>query len=76
MIKMKANDTLHISNVGSENIQAGDTFEVTETDAKQLEDRGYAKRVGAAKSEAAPAKEAADKAPISAAAAKPDRKGK
>lgn len=70
-VKMKALDTLHISNVQADNIMEGDTFEVSETEAKQLEDRNLAKRVSGAKAEkAAPENkmEAAptNKAPISA----------
>jgi hypothetical protein len=68
-VKMKALDTLHISNVQADNLLKDDTFEVSETDAKQLEERGLAKRMGKAekaapenKMEAAPA----NKAPISA----------
>lgn len=47
-VKMKAVDTLHVSNAGPDNIGPGETFEVNETDAKQLEDRGLAVRVKAA----------------------------
>lgn len=53
MVKMKANDTLHISSAGSENILPGGEFEVTEEVAKSLEDRELAKRVGGTKAEKA-----------------------
>lgn len=59
-VKMKAIDTLHVSAAGPDNIEAGASFEVNETEAKQLEDRGLAKRVGAAKAEPAPANKMAD----------------
>lgn len=59
-IKMKSVDTMHVSSAGPENIEPGATFEVNETEAKQLEDRGLATRVGGAKAEsAAPANKAA-----------------
>lgn len=45
-VEMKALDTMHMSNVQAENLVAGDTFSVSETDAKILEDRGLAKRTG------------------------------
>lgn len=85
-VKMKAIDTLHISNVGPDNIEPGASFEISEADAKLLEDRGLAKRVGGAKAEsAAPANKAKAGAPenkaISAATISPaadavKRKGK
>ena len=46
-VRMQAGDTMHVSSVGPENIAAGDQFEVSEVEAKQLEQRGLAKRVGA-----------------------------
>lgn len=52
-VKMKAVDTMHISSVGAENIEAGATFEVNETEAAQLEKRKLATRVGGAKAEKA-----------------------
>lgn len=52
-VKMKALDTFHASNVQAENILAGDDFEINEVEAKQLEDRKLAKRVGGAKAEPA-----------------------
>ena len=45
-VEMKALDTMHVSSAGPDNLAAGDTFEVSETDAKSLEDRGLAKRTG------------------------------
>jgi hypothetical protein len=51
-IKMKATDTLHISSVQAGALMAGDTFEVSEADAKDLERRKLATRVGGAKAEA------------------------
>lgn len=80
-VTMKAVDTLHISSVQASAIQAGERFDVLEADAKSLEDRGLAKRVGGAKAESAPANKAeaapANKA-ISSASVKvaPARKGK
>lgn len=84
-VKMKAVDTMHITSAGPDNIAAGETFEVNETEAKQLEDRGLATRVGGkaeAKSEsAAPANKAEaadpDNKTISArtAPARPARRG-
>lgn len=69
-VTMKAVDTLHLSTVGPDNILPGGTFEVGETDAKSLEDRGLAKRVGTAK---ASDDKPAEKATVSAASM---RKGK
>lgn len=64
MPKMKAVDTLQISNAGPDNIAPGETFEVSENEAKQLEDRGLATRVGEKKAEkAAPANKAMKAAP-------------
>lgn len=82
-IKMKATDTLHISSVGPDNIAPGGEFEVSSAIADDLEARGLAKRVGAAKAEASapenkmePAAE--NKAAVSAATAptKAKRKGR
>lgn len=83
-IKMKATDTLHISSVGPDNIAPGGEFEVSTAVADDLEARGLASRVGAAKSEkAAPENKmepaAENKAAVSAAtapAAKAKRKGR
>lgn len=58
MQKMKAIDTLHITAVSDQPIRPDETFEVSEADAKSLEDRGLAKRVGAAKAEPAPTNKA------------------
>jgi hypothetical protein len=81
--KMKAVDTLHVSAAGPENIEGGQIFEVNETEAKLLEDRGLATRVGAKAQSAAPANKmqaAPDNksvpARILAAPAKPARSGK
>lgn len=54
-VTMKAVDTLHVSSASAAAIQAGEKFEVNEGEAKELEVRGLAKRVGAAKAEPAPA---------------------
>ena len=48
-VTMKALDTMHISNVQADNLLAGDKFDISEAEAKMLEDRGLAKRVGVAK---------------------------
>lgn len=80
MIKMKALDTMHVSNAQADNLLAGDEFTVSEAEAKQLEDRKLAKRIGAAKEAEAPANkmQAApeNKSVISSIATKPARKGK
>jgi hypothetical protein len=47
-VTMTALDTMHISNVRSDNLQAGDVFTVSETDAKRLEAAGLAERGGTA----------------------------
>lgn len=57
-MKMKALDTLHISAVSQHNIQPGETFEVSEPDAKDLEARGLAKPVVGMKAEPAPSNKA------------------
>lgn len=62
-VSMKALDTLHISNVQADNICEGETFEVPEDEAKRLEDRGLAKRVGAKAEKAAPANKMEAEAP-------------
>lgn len=43
-VKMIAKDTLHISALGTQNILAGEEFEVSAEDAKSLERRGLAHR--------------------------------
>lgn len=53
-VTMKANDTLHLSSVGPDNLQAGDKFEVSTSVADDLERRGLATRVGEAKKAAPP----------------------
>lgn len=45
-VTMKALDTMHISNVRADNLQAGDVFTVSESDAKRLEASGLAERGG------------------------------
>jgi hypothetical protein len=47
-VTMKALDTFHASNVRADNLQEGDVFLVSETDAKALEQRGLAVRGGKA----------------------------
>lgn len=47
-MKLKANDTLHISAVKADNILPGETFEVSEAEGKSLVDRGLASEVKAA----------------------------
>jgi hypothetical protein len=61
-VTMKAVDTIHISNAGPDNIEPGGTFEVGEGEAKILEDRGLATRVGT-KAEPAPQNKDAGPAP-------------
>lgn len=79
-VTMKAIDTLHISAVGPDNIAAGASFDVNETEAKQLEDRGLATRIGAAKADPAPtnkmAEPPANKAVLSATSVKVAPKAK
>ncbi|MEO6153403.1 MAG: hypothetical protein ABIT09_06655 [Croceibacterium sp.] len=43
-VQMTARDIFHATNVRAEPLQAGDKFEVTEAEAKELEDRGLARR--------------------------------
>jgi hypothetical protein len=45
MTRMKAVEPLHISEISPHTIQPGATFDVSESDAKSLEDRGLAERV-------------------------------
>lgn len=59
-VTMKAVDTLHVSSAGPNMIQRDEKFQVNEAEAKELEARGLAKRVGAAKAEPAPANKMAD----------------
>jgi hypothetical protein len=74
-MKMKAKDTLFISAVSSENILPGQEFEVSDAEAKRLEEAGLAEPAGGTKKAAAPEnKKAAE--PANKAAAKPRRKGK
>jgi hypothetical protein len=47
-VTMKALDTMHMSNVHADNLNAGDVFQVNEADAKILEHRGLAERGGKA----------------------------
>jgi hypothetical protein len=69
-VKMKAVDQVHISSVKADSLQPGEQFEVTEATAKDLEDRGLAKRVGGAKAEPAPTNKA-EPAPTNKAAPAP-----
>lgn len=54
MVKMKANDTLHISALGPDNIPPNGAFEVSAAEADRLEKAGLARRAGA-KARKAPA---------------------
>jgi hypothetical protein len=47
-VTMTALDTLHISSVHADNLVEGDTFRVSEADAKHLESMGVAERGGSA----------------------------
>lgn len=48
-MKLKATDTIHVSSVKSDNILAGEKFDVSEVEAKSLIERGLAvKAEGAA----------------------------
>lgn len=66
-VKMKApsvpGTNLHITSVGADPIGPGETFEVGETEAKQLEARGLATRVGEVKAEKAAPENKAEAAP-------------
>lgn len=55
-IRMKANDTLHISSVKADNIGPGEEFVVSTAIAEDLEARGLAKRLGKVADEAGEAK--------------------
>lgn len=46
-MKLKANDTLFISSVSSENILPGETFEVSDAEGRRLIDRGLATKMSA-----------------------------
>jgi hypothetical protein len=46
-IKMKAVDSLHLSEVGPDSLRPGEEFEISETFARELEERGLATRVEA-----------------------------
>lgn len=52
-MKLKANDTIHISSVKAEAIRPGETFDVGDAEGKQLVDRGLATKVSAPKAKAA-----------------------
>jgi hypothetical protein len=70
MVRMKANDTLHLSAVRADNLAPGEEFEVSGVFADDLESRGLATRLGAkagAKAEEAPANKA-ETAPVNKAA--------
>lgn len=65
-MKLKAKDTLHVSAVKADVIQAGEVFEIEDGAGKSLVDRGLATEVKAApahenKMEAAPANKSARK---------------
>lgn len=66
-VKMKAPNVpgtnLHITSAGAEPIGPGETFEVGEAEAKQLEDRGLATRIGEAKAEKGAPQNKAEAAP-------------
>lgn len=51
-MKLKANDTLFISSVSSDNILAGQEFEVSDLQGKSLIERGLAVKVKAARAPA------------------------
>lgn len=64
-MKLKANDTLFISSVKSENILPGEEFEVSDAEGKRLIDRGLAVKAAkppSNKMKQAPANKAAPKA--------------
>lgn len=74
-IKMKASDTLHISAVKAEVIAKGETFSVSEADAKDLESRKLATRVGGAKEAPSAPETKMEAAPLNKASAPKSRKG-
>jgi hypothetical protein len=45
-VKMKAIDTLHVSSVGAHSLLPGEEFEVSKTEADELEKRGLATLAG------------------------------
>jgi hypothetical protein len=60
-VKMKAVDQLHLSELGPDTLQPGQTFETDAVSAKSLEKRGLARRVqAAAKKAALPSNKAAE----------------
>ena len=61
-MKLRANDTLHVSSVGPDNIAPGQEFEVAEDTGRQLVEKGLASVVKA-KSEPKPANKM-DAAPL------------
>lgn len=78
MIKMKASKdegtNFHVSSAGPENITAGQEFSVSnEAEAKQLEERKLATRVGGAKAEAAAPENKAEAAPANKTISAPAR---
>lgn len=48
-MKLRANDTLHISSVQADNLVKGDVFELPDAEAASLIERGLATEVDAAK---------------------------
>lgn len=44
-MKLKANDTVHISSVQADNLQPGDEFEINDADGQSLVERGLATEV-------------------------------
>lgn len=75
-IRMKANDTLHISSVSADNIPPNGEFVVSGEIADDLEKRGLAKRLSEEKAEpAAPSNKAESAAPANKAVSA-KRKGK
>lgn len=66
-VKMKAPNVLgtnlHVTSVGPDPIGPGESFEVGEAEAKQLEARGLAVRVGEAKAEKGAAENKMEAAP-------------
>lgn len=54
-MKLKAKDTIHVSSVRADPIRAGETFEVNDSEGRQLVDRGLATKVVEPKAKKAPA---------------------
>jgi hypothetical protein len=54
-MKLKATDSLHVSNVSADAIRPGQTFDLEDGEARDLVRRGLATEVAAPKKEAAPA---------------------